>query len=59
MPKDNGRDIVRLVTAPNPMQAHIWRQALESEGIRCRRSAQPEIAPRLRPPSTVNTWPVI
>jgi hypothetical protein len=28
-------DVVRLVTAPNPPQAHIWQQALQSEGIRC------------------------
>jgi hypothetical protein len=27
-------DIVRLTTAPNPAQAHIWQQALEEEGIR-------------------------
>jgi hypothetical protein len=26
-------DIVRLATAPNPAQAHIWQQALEEEGI--------------------------
>lgn len=29
-------DIVRLATAPNPAQAHIWQQALEQEGIRCK-----------------------
>ena len=28
-------DIVRLATAVNPLQAHIWQQALEAEGIRC------------------------
>src|SRR5262249_3201838 len=28
-------EIVRLVTAPNPMLAHIWEQALKDEGIRC------------------------
>jgi hypothetical protein len=28
-------DIVRLVTAENPVQAHIWAQALQAEGIRC------------------------
>jgi hypothetical protein len=27
-------DVVRLATAPNPAQAHIWQQALEAEGIR-------------------------
>jgi hypothetical protein len=26
-------DIVRLATAPNPAQAHLWQQALEEEGI--------------------------
>src|SRR5262249_26263411 len=26
-------DVVRLATAPNPAQAHIWQQALEEEGI--------------------------
>jgi hypothetical protein len=29
-------DIVRLATAPNPAQAHIWQQALENEGISSR-----------------------
>ena len=29
-------DIVRLVTAVNPVQAHIWQQALKEEGIVCR-----------------------
>jgi hypothetical protein len=29
-------DIVRLATATNPAQAHIWREALEAEGISCR-----------------------
>jgi hypothetical protein len=27
-------EIVRLATASNPQEAHIWRQALEREGIR-------------------------
>lgn len=26
-------EIVRLVTAPNPAEAHIWEQALRDEGI--------------------------
>jgi hypothetical protein len=26
-------DIVRLATAQNPAQAHLWQQALEDEGI--------------------------
>src|SRR5262249_28246603 len=29
-------EIVRLATAPNPIQAHIWEEALEAEGIRCK-----------------------
>jgi Putative prokaryotic signal transducing protein len=29
-------DIVRLATAPNPAQAHIWQQALLNEGIQSR-----------------------
>jgi hypothetical protein len=27
-------DLVRLATAVNPFQAHIWQQALQEEGIR-------------------------
>ncbi len=27
-------DIVRVATAPNPQIAHLWRGALEEEGIR-------------------------
>lgn len=35
-PKENEpRDLVRLATAVNPFEAHIWQQALEQEGIRC------------------------
>jgi hypothetical protein len=29
----NPEAIVRLVTAPNPPEAHIWQQALREEGI--------------------------
>jgi hypothetical protein len=29
-------EIVRLATAPNPAQAHIWQQALENEGIKAK-----------------------
>jgi hypothetical protein len=29
-------DIVRLATAPNPAQAHIWEQALRQAGVRCK-----------------------
>jgi putative signal transducing protein len=32
----HGEEIVRLVTASSPQEAHLWRQALEDEGIRCR-----------------------
>ena len=29
-------DIVRLATAPNPSQAHLWEQALRQAGVRCK-----------------------
>ena len=29
-------DIVRLKTATNPVEAHLWREVLEAEGIPCR-----------------------
>jgi hypothetical protein len=29
-------DVVRLVRAPNPVQAHIWEEALRAEGIECK-----------------------
>jgi hypothetical protein len=29
-------EIVRLATAPNPAEAHIWQQALANEGIKSR-----------------------
>jgi hypothetical protein len=29
-------DIVRLATAANPVEAHIWEQALKAAGISCR-----------------------
>jgi Putative prokaryotic signal transducing protein len=35
MNSENPRDVVRLAAAANPLQAHIWQQALEQEGIRC------------------------
>jgi len=34
--KNAGEDIVRLATAANPVQAHIWEQALQEAGIRCK-----------------------
>ena len=33
---DPSDDIVRLTTAPNPAQAHIWQQALTQAGVRCK-----------------------
>lgn len=36
MSTEHPDDIVRLATAANPVQAHIWEQALEEEGIRCK-----------------------
>ena len=36
MSTDPSDDIVRLVTAPNPAQAHIWEQALRRGGVRCK-----------------------
>jgi len=32
---DDQLDIVRIATAANPFQAHIWQQALQQQGIRC------------------------
>ena len=29
-------DIIRLVTADNPAQAHLWEQALRQAGVRCK-----------------------
>lgn len=36
MTPHDSQEVVRLATAPNPMQAHIWEQALRSEGIWCK-----------------------
>jgi hypothetical protein len=36
MTSEGTHDLVRLTTAANPFQAHIWQQGLEREGIRCR-----------------------
>jgi hypothetical protein len=35
MTPGNEHDLVRLTTAANSFQAHIWQQGLEGEGIRC------------------------
>jgi hypothetical protein len=29
-------EVVRLATAPNPVVAHVWADALQAEGIRAR-----------------------
>jgi hypothetical protein len=34
--REHDRDIVRLAVAANPVEAHIWEQALHAEGIHCR-----------------------
>ncbi len=36
MSLDPAEEVIRLVTAPNPAQAHIWEEALRAEGIRCK-----------------------
>ena len=36
MPSEDQHDLVRLAAATNSVQAHIWQQGLEEEGIRCR-----------------------
>jgi hypothetical protein len=36
MSTDPNDEIVRLATAPNPAQAHIWEQALRDAGIKCK-----------------------
>jgi hypothetical protein len=33
MTERDAHDVVCLVTAPNPADAHIWEQALRNEGI--------------------------
>ena len=34
MSTERDENIVRLATASNPFQAHVWEQALKREGIR-------------------------
>src|SRR5690242_4565487 len=34
MSTEHDENIVRLATASNPFQAHVWEQALQREGIR-------------------------
>jgi hypothetical protein len=35
MPDELSHEMVRLAAAKNSFQAHIWRDALRREGIRC------------------------
>ena len=35
MAEDREDDIIRVATARHPIEAHIWRQALETEGVHC------------------------
>lgn len=35
MPREVSHEMVRLAAASNSFQAHIWRDALRQEGIRC------------------------
>jgi carbon storage regulator CsrA len=37
----HGEEVVRLVTAGSPQEAHRWRQALEGQGIGCRVVGEP------------------
>jgi hypothetical protein len=34
MPSEDQHELVRLASAANAFQAHIWQQALQEEGIR-------------------------
>ena len=36
MALDRSHDVVRLATASTPVQAHVWQQALQDEGISCK-----------------------
>jgi hypothetical protein len=35
MAERDPHNIVRLATAANPVEAHVWEQALLAEGIQC------------------------
>lgn len=35
MKSEDQHELVRLASAANPFQAHVWQQALEEKGIRC------------------------
>jgi len=34
MTSEDQHDLVRVATAADPFQAHIWQQALQAEGVR-------------------------
>lgn len=36
MNSEHQHDLVRLASAANPFQAHIWEQALRQDGVRCK-----------------------
>jgi hypothetical protein len=36
MADEHDDDVVRLTTAANPFQAHLWERALKEAGIRCK-----------------------
>ena len=36
MATDKSHDVVKLATAATPVQAHVWQQALQEEGIACK-----------------------
>ena len=33
---ENSKEVVRLAAAANPVEAHIWEEALLAEGIECK-----------------------
>jgi hypothetical protein len=35
MTEAHENEIIRVATARHPVEAHIWRQALEAEGVHC------------------------
>jgi hypothetical protein len=36
MATDKSHDVVKLASAATPIQAHVWQQALQEEGISCK-----------------------
>jgi hypothetical protein len=50
-------DIVRLARAANSVEANIWKQALEAEGVRCRVVGENlETALGRLPPGQTEVW---